>query len=108
MRNKKIGYSILLAGLLAGTAGCTSTGDFTTDLSEMDVGNTVGFAIGAAITAYAIDSAMDGGGGSYCPYEESKLDYLPGSDQWRCRSVSTGEFTDNCNCAGQAYIDNWP
>jgi predicted small secreted protein len=96
--------SLALASLL--TAGCTATGGFTTDVDEMDVGNTIGLAIGAAITAYAIDQA--GSGGSSCPYAPALWDYQPGNSSWVCRRTDNGQYTYDCNCSGQAYVDNWP
>ena len=98
---KLFAYSLMAIFLSA----CSSSREFTTDTDEMDIGNTVGFIIGAAAIIYA--ASEGGGGGSYCNYEPSLRDYQPGNNQWVCRSINTGQYTEACNCDGQDYVDNW-
>jgi len=100
---KKI-LSIFLASSIL--IGCSSTHEFTTDTEEMDIGNTVGLIVGIAAAAY-LASQSGGGGGGYCDNEPSLRDYQPVNNQWVCRSIETGQYSNACNCAGQDYVDNW-
>lgn len=93
--------SFMLVGALV---GCTATGELATNSEELDAGRTIGLAIGVAAAAYAIDSS---GGGSSCPYAPALRDYQPGDNTWVCRRTDNGQYTYDCNCDGQSYVDNW-
>ena len=111
--------------------GCTTSEQFYTfdENDEFSIGNTVLLPIGIlAIAAVAAGSGNNGGGysnsysnsssaddddsncyGAYC-YHSAAWDYLEGSGQWACRITSGyngGQFTDDYNCHGQSYVDNW-
>ena len=48
--------------------------------------------------------------GPYCSRRQA-WDYLPGSDQWRCRDTGGhrgGEFVKSRRCSNQRMVDNWP
>ena len=84
---------------------------------KFSVENTVGLAIGA-VAVVALAGLADGnmGGGStgvkYRGYQDTyDWDYLPGSNQYRCRIVpgyaNSGQFADDWRCASATKIDQW-
>ena len=88
--------SLILLSTLISIAGCTSTCDVCTGKKgeEFDAGNTAALAIDAALI-YEDSKYGYGGGDTYSSsYRGSSLDddwdYLPGSAEYRCRSISTG------------------
>ena len=117
MRLKSV-TGIALVSLIALILGCTTTGDIYTREKgqKIDPARTIGLGLGALI----IYEASKGGSGAapsrsvactgpYCAYSAA-WDYLPGSNQWRCRDTggqNGGQFVNNANCAGQTLVDNW-
>ena len=117
---KKLG-TVLCIALVVLVQGCTTTGDVYTGKKgqKLDAGRTIGLGIGALLL---YEVTKDGGGsspssgrspactGPYCSYPQA-WDYLPGSNQWRCRDTGGtdgGQFVPNAHCAGQTVVDNWP
>ena len=97
---------VLVTVLLISLMGCSAKGD-------VDVGKTIGLAIGAALL---YEVAKSGGGGSGYPsgvtymgtsIDDDDWDYLPGSSQYRCRSISTGQFVSDYLCGDDAVEDSW-
>ena len=78
-----------------------------------ETGNPIGLAIGAALL---YEVAKSGGGGSGYPSgatymgtssDDDDWDYLPGSSQYRCRSISTGQFVSDYLCSDDVVEDSW-
>ena len=70
---------------------------------------TAGLVAAALVTAAAVAAANSGGGGAYASDYDWDWDYLPGSGQWRCRGIQTGQFADNSKCAYDIRDDDrWP
>lgn len=68
--------------------------------------NTAGLLLGLAIIGAAANSGY--GGAPLTDYDWD-WDYLPGSGQWRCRGIQTGEFADSINCLYDTKDDDrWP
>jgi hypothetical protein len=99
------------------TIGCSSTGDVYSGKKgeEFDVGKTIGLAIGAALL-YEVSKNGGGGGGGGSSYgatyrgtslDDDDWDYLPGSNQYRCRSKSSGEFVSDYLCSDDVVEDSW-
>ena len=64
--------------------------------------------IAVAAIAYGVEGINSGAGYS-SGYDWDGFHDLWGNLQWRCRSLSTGEFTEDYNCSGQLKNDNrWP
>lgn len=114
--HKKILTSALLVTILT---GCTTNNEFYTgdDSDEFSTFNTIAFPIVVVgIVALAAAAAEEGGNtnssnyvscnGTYCN-EDAAWDYLPGNDQYRCRSTQTGQFVASYYCSGQYQQDNW-
>ena len=115
---KKLVLALCMA-LVVAVPGCTTTGDLYTGEKgqKLDPGRTIGLGIGALL----IYEASKGGGattpsrsqactGPYCAYAVA-WDYLPGSNQWRCRDTGGtdgGQFVLSSRCASQSMVDNWP
>jgi hypothetical protein len=83
------------------------------DGEEFDVGKIIGLAIGAALL-YEVAKSGDGGSGypSGVTYmgasiDDDDWDYLPGSSQYRCRSISTGQFVSDYLCSDDIVEDSW-
>ena len=106
---------VLVTVLLISLMGCSAKGDVYSgkDGEEFDVGKTIGLAIGAALL---YEVAKSGGGGSGYPsgvtymgtsIDDDDWDYLPGSSQYRCRSISTGQFVSDYLCGDDAVEDSW-
>ena len=106
---------LILLALL--TLGCSTKGDVYSGKKgeEFDVGKTIGLAIGAALL---YEVAKSGGGGGSSGYssgvtymgtssDDDDWDYLPGSSQYRCRSISTGEFVSDYLCSDDVVEDSW-
>jgi hypothetical protein len=93
---------------------CTSTGDIYSgkDGEKFDVANTAALAIGAALLYEASKYGSGGGGGYTTSYRGTSLDdddwdYLPSSNEYRCRSRSTGQFVYDYLCADDILEDSW-
>ena len=106
-------FMFLVVSLLLIT-GCSTSGDVYSgkDGEKFDAGKTIGLAIGAAL----LYEVSKGGGGSGSGYSSSyrgtsldddDWDYLPGSSQYRCRSISSGEFVYDSECYDDAVEDSW-
>ena len=106
--------SFILTILVLFTLGCSSTGDIYSGKKgeEFDVGKTIGLAIGAALLYEVSKNGGGGGGSSGVTYRGTSLDdddwdYLPGSNQYRCRSKSSGEFVSDYLCSDDVVEDSW-
>ncbi|WP_419206552.1 hypothetical protein [Photobacterium leiognathi] len=100
--------------------GCTTKNNFYTgedDLEtneEFSVVNTILLPVAIlGIVAVAYGASQGGSSsyssscyGSYCD-EDAAWDYLPGNNQYRCRSTSSGQFVNSGYCSHQYKQDNW-
>ena len=116
---KKI-YSLLIIVFLF--SACTDKGEIYNSKkhtkNDFSLGNTILMGVGAVGAAMLVDDCYDtnclggyGGGSnsrSYTDYDWD-WDYLPGSAQYRCRGIQTGQFAPNENCANDIMDDDrWP
>lgn len=99
--------------------GCTTNGNFYTGEDklahgeEFSVLNSILLPV-AIIGVVAIAYESNQGGsrnttscrGAYCNYNAA-WDYLPGSNEYRCRDTSNGQFVYNSYCESQLKQDNW-
>ena len=110
---KRVSVIFLLISLI----GCSATGDVYSgkEGEEFDVGKTIGLVISAALL---YEVAKSGGGGGDSGYssgvtymgasaDNDDWDYLPGSSQYRCRSISTGQFVSDYLCSDDVVEDSW-
>ena len=106
MKKAMIAMLILLSG-------CSSNGDlYTGDKDqEFDLGRTVIMGLGALVLIEAAAHSGSGGSNSVSyrgsSIDDDDWDYLPGSSQYRCRSISDGRFLPNSSCSDDALVDNW-
>jgi len=107
--------SFMFTLLVLLTLGCSTKGDVYSGKKgeEFDVGKTIGLAIGAALLYEAARSGGGGGGGSSgvtymgTSVDDDDWDYLPGSSQYRCRSISSGQFVSDYLCSDDVKEDSW-
>ena len=98
-------------------ASCTKSGDIYDSSKhtkeDFSAGNTALGVLGAGLIVACIAMAEDcadglGSGGSTTDTDWD-WDYLPGSGEWRCRGIQTGQFAPDENCAYDAMDDDrWP
>ena len=98
-------------------ASCTKSGDIYDSSKhtkeDFSAGNTALGVLGAglivACIAMAEDCADGLGSGSSTTDTDWDWDYLPGSGEWRCRGIQTGQFAPDENCAYDVMDDDrWP
>ena len=113
----KYWITLLSVALLA---GCSQSGQLYTGAEgegeEFSASNTVGLVIGTVLAVAVAEDLFGGSGGgggsSYVyyhgtSYDDDDWDWLPGNGQWRCRSISTGQFLTNYSCADDIKHDSW-
>ena len=96
---------------------CTHKGDIydSSKHSKKDfsIGNTILMGVGAVGAAMLVDQCYDtnclGGGSSNSSDYDWDWDWLPGSSQWRCRGIQTGQFAPDSYCEFDTMDDDrWP
>ena len=105
-------FAIILL-LLFTFLACTKSGEFYDKAKhtkeDFSVTNTVLGVAGAALAVGAIAAgAKSGGGGSVTDYDWD-WDYQPSNNQWVCRGIQTGQYSELSNCAYDVKDDDrWP
>ena len=105
--------STIIVFCLLTFSGCTNSGEIYNggkhSKEDFSVTNTV---LGVAGTALVIGVIAAGGGsgsgGSVTDYDWD-WDYQPSNNQWVCRGIQTGQYSELSNCAYDLQDDDrWP